>query len=148
MGEHTAGLLQIIGVTDRSAVAVVLYVCDEIMRGDRLASFVPEPPRSPEAYGVPAYDRAARILFADSGQFTGSPRRFMVIDRPAGAVHAGQRVTLFRRARRKDTPITIGDALVIAVRHDSATIRIDHATDAIEPGDWAAPQDVAEAHQP
>lgn len=146
MGEHTAGLLQIVGVEERTAVAVVLYACDEIMRGDRLAPFVPEPARMPEAAGVPAYDRAARILFADSGQLVGAPRRFMVIDRPAGVVRAGQRVTLFRRNYRKDA-IVIGDAVVVAVRHDSATIRIDHATDAIESGDWAAPQDQAAARQ-
>jgi hypothetical protein len=140
--EHTAGVLQIVAATEESALAVVVYACDEIRRGDRLAPFAPEPLRAPESFGVPAFDNAARILFGDSGQLIGAPRRLMVIDRGrADAVHAGQRMTVFRKGKgRHAAAVTIGDAVVVAVRDDSATIRIEHATDIIEPGDWAAPQ--------
>jgi len=145
IGEHTAGVLQIVAATDRMSIAVVVYACDEIMRGDRLAPFAPEPLRAPEPAGVPAYDHAARILFADSGQMLGAPRRLLVIDHGrVEAMHAGQRVTLFRRSRRDhQTPVVLGDAVVVAVRDDSATIRVEHAFDAIEPGDWAAPERIA-----
>ncbi len=34
----------------------------------------------------------------------------------------------------------VGDALVVAVQNDSATIRVDHVTDAIFVGNWPAPQ--------
>jgi len=141
-GEHTAGVLQIVGATDRNAVAVVVYACDEIRRGDRLASFAPEPLRAPDPEGMPAYRDAAKILFADSGQLVGAPHRFLVIDRGRTEdVRAGQRLTLFRRSRRdRRAPIVIGDAVVVAVRDDSATIRVERAIDVIEPGDWAAPQ--------
>ena len=37
-------------------------------------------------------------------------------------------------------PSVVGDAVVVAVRDDSATIRVDHVTDAVFFGDWAAPQ--------
>jgi len=112
------------------------------MRGDRLAPFTPEPLRAPEPAGAPAFDEAAQILFADSGQLLGAPRRFMVIDRGADqAIRAGQRLTLFRREARGDRkPIVVGDAVVVAVRHDSATIRVERVNDAIGFGDWAAPQ--------
>jgi len=142
VGEHTAGLLQIVGATERTAIAVVIYACDEIRRGDRLASFMAEPVRAPEPFGMPAYDNAARILFADSGQLVGAPRRLLVIDRGrTNDLHAGERVTLFRRGRREQgAPLVLGDAVVVAVREDSATIRVERAVDAIEPGDWAAPQ--------
>jgi len=141
-GEHTAGVLQIVGATELNAVAVVVYACDEIRRGDRLAPFAPEPLRAPDPEGLPAYNDAAKILFADSGQLVGAPHRFLVIDRGrTEAVRAGQRLTLFRRSRRdRRAPIVIGDAVVVAVRDDSATIRVERAIDAIEPGDWAAPQ--------
>jgi hypothetical protein len=36
--------------------------------------------------------------------------------------------------------VIVGDAVVVATRGDSATIRVEQATDAIVFGDWAAPQ--------
>ena len=147
IGEHTAGLLQIVHASERASIAVVIYACDEIMRGDRLAPFTPEPVRTPEPAGTPAYDAAAQILFADSGHLLGAPRRFMVIDRGTDqAIRAGQRLTLFRRENRGGRkPIVVGDAVVVAVRRDSATIRIERVNDAIGFGDWAAPQRYAES---
>ncbi|HZR23914.1 MAG TPA: carboxypeptidase-like regulatory domain-containing protein [Vicinamibacterales bacterium] len=147
--EHTAGVLQIVDATERTAVAVVIYACDEIRRGDRLAPFAPEPLRAPDPAGLPDYDRAATILFGDADQIVGVPRRFLVIDRGRDAeVHAGQRVTLFRRSRfDRGAPVVLGDAVVVAVRADSATIRIERAVDIIEAGDLAAPQRAADAHR-
>ncbi len=141
-GEHTAGLLQIVAAGERASVAVVIYACDELMRGDRLAPFTPEPIRTPEPAGIPAYDNAAQILFADAGQLLGVTRRLMVIDRGTdNSIRVGQRLTLFRRQRLgAGVPSVIGDAIVVAVRIDSATIRIERATDVIWLGDWAAPQ--------
>jgi hypothetical protein len=141
-GEHTAGLLQIVAAGERESVAVVIYACDELMRGDRLAAFKPEPRRTPEPAGMPAYDNAARIVLVDVGQLIGAPRRLMVIDRGSdNGVRVGERLTLFRRPRLgADTPSVVGDAVVVAVRIDSATIRVERATDIISLGDWAAPQ--------
>jgi hypothetical protein len=141
-GEHTAGLVQIVAADERAAVAVVIYACDELMQGDWLAPFEPEPIRAPERAGMPAYDRAARILLTDADQLIGAPRRLMVIDRGRDdGIHVGQRVTLFRERRPGGRgPAVIGDAVVVAVRLDSATIRVQHATDVIEMGDSAAPQ--------
>ncbi|MEO6235651.1 MAG: carboxypeptidase-like regulatory domain-containing protein [Vicinamibacterales bacterium] len=142
--EHTSGLVQIVEAGEFASVAVVMYACDEMMVGDRLASFKPEPVRSPEPAGVPAYDQAAKILFADAGQLLGMPRRLMVIDRGASSgLRAGQRLTLFRRRLTAEHAVVItGDGVIVATRGDSATIRVEHATDAIGFGDWAAP------HQP
>ena len=139
-GEHTAGVLQIVTAGERASIAVVIYACDELMRGDRLEAFTPEPLRAPEPNGMPAYDNAARILFADAGQMVGAPRRLMVIDRGShNGIRAGQPLTLFRRARHSGERAIVGDAVVVAVRSDSATIRIERASDAITLGDFAAP---------
>jgi hypothetical protein len=142
VGEHTAGLLQIVSATEHTAVGVVIYACDELMLGDWLAPFSPEPMRAAEPAGTPAYDDAARILFGDSGQIVGAPGRLMVIDRGRNhSVQPGQHLTLFRRGAAGARRLTIvGDAVVVAVRLESATIRIHRATDVIEFGDWAAPQ--------
>jgi Carboxypeptidase regulatory-like domain len=157
-GEHTSGLLQIVAADERTATAVVIYACDEMMKGDFLASFNPEPVRTPESAGIPVFEDAARILFADAGQMLGVPRRLMVIDKGSDAgLRPGQRLTLFRssgpakagRTRREDpTPSIVGDAVIVAVRADSATIRVERATDVIAFGDRAAPQDATSAASP
>jgi len=141
MGEHTAGLVQIVSIDERTSGAVVVYACDELRKGDFLASFKPEPVRIPDPAGIPAYGDAARILFADAGQMLGAPRRLMVIDRGSEhGLYVGQRLTLFRRRGRVDAKRSVvGDAVVVALRSDSATIRVESATDVISSGDWAAP---------
>ena len=141
-GEHTAGLMQVVSVDRNTAAAVVVYACDELLPGDRLAPFTPEPVRAPEPAGMPAYDRAARIVLTDQGQMIGAPRRLMVIDQGTDhGVRVGQRLTLFRPRRSGALgPSVIGDAVVVAVRTDSATIRVQHSTDVIAMGDSAAPQ--------
>ena len=141
IGEHSAGLLQIVAAGESSSIAVVVYACDELMKGDFLAAFRPESIRTPDPVGIPAYRDAARILFADESQMLGAPRRLMVIDRGSEhGVSAGQRLTLFRQERSAARPNVVGDAVVVAVRTDSATIRVERVTDAISAGDWAAPQ--------
>jgi hypothetical protein len=140
LAEHSAGVIQIVSATDHSSLAVVAYACDAMRKGDFLASFRPEPARDPEPPGAPAYDDAARILFADEGATLGAAERMMVIDRGAtSGVRVGQRFTLFRKTKRP-MPFAAGSAVVVAVRNDSATIRIERVTDAVMAGDWAAPE--------
>jgi hypothetical protein len=141
LAEHSAGVVQIVAATAHSSVGLVIYACDAVRKGDFLASFKPEPARDPDPIGAPAYYDAARILFADDGQSLGVPLRMMVIDR--GAVHgvrAGQRFTLFRQPAGANRRTQAGQAVVVSVRNDSATIRIEQVTDAVAAGDWAAPQ--------
>ena len=142
IGEHTSGLVQIVKADERASIAVVVYACDELMKGDFLASFTPEPIRTPDPFGIPVYGDAARILFADAGQMLGMARRLMVIDRGSEhGIRVGQRLTLFRRPGRDAATFpVVGDAVVVAVRIDSATIRVERSTDVIWFGDWAAPQ--------
>ena len=64
----------------------------------------------------------------------------MVIDRGImQGVQRGQRLTIFRRSSgAAGVPVSIGDGVIIAVRADSATMRIDRATDAVMVGDLVA----------
>ena len=147
MGEHSSGLLQVVKVEADVSTAVVVYACDEMMPGDYLTAFQPEPAGVPDLMGTPRFDRATKVLFADAGQTLGIPGRMMVIDRRGSELRPGQRLTLFRRSRHKDArPHVVGEAVVVAVRTYSATIRVESATDVIffgESGDWAAPQSPA-----
>jgi hypothetical protein len=144
-GEHSSGLLQIVAVEDQTSTAVVVYACDEMMMGDYLAAFEPEPIRVPDPIGTPAFEMAAKILFADAGQMLGVPRRMLVIDRGSrDGVQPGQRFTLIRRSHSGHAkPAIVGEAIVVAVRNESATVRVEQATDVIflgSDGDMAAPQ--------
>jgi hypothetical protein len=151
-GEHSSGLLQIVSVERQSSTAVIVYSCDEMVAGDYLAPFTPDPVRATDPVGLPGFDNAARILFADAGQMVGAPRRMMVIDRgTAHGLQPGQRLTLFRRSRFSGAkPAIVGEAVVVATRKLSATVRVEQATDVIffgDSGDFAAPQRPAERAQ-
>jgi hypothetical protein len=141
-GEQTTGLVQISSVGAEKSSAVVVHTCSEVRQGDFLAAYAPEVRRRPEPMGLPAFGDAIRILFSDAGQMLGAPRRLMVIDRgSAHGMQPGQRLTLFRDdPRHIAPPFVVGEAVVVAVKTWSATIRVEHATDAIWDGDWAAPQ--------
>ena len=137
-GELTAGVVQVVAVDQGAAIGIVVYACGELRQGDLLTPFVPEPLLVPDPPGVPNYGEAARILFGDADQMMGAPGRLMVIDRGRGqGIRQGQRLTLFRN--RRGNRAVVGEALVLAVREDSARIRVEHASDAIWSGDSAAP---------
>ena len=152
MGEHSAGLLQIVEADGPMATAVVIYACDEMTIGDYLAPFRPEPIGATHPAGAPAFDRPARLLFGDAGQMLGSTNRLLVIDHGArDGVRIGQRLTIFRRSPAVPTPIMLGEAVVVAVRRASATIRVERATDVLflgHDGDWVAPQPPARTRKP
>ncbi|MFN8062124.1 MAG: carboxypeptidase-like regulatory domain-containing protein [Vicinamibacterales bacterium] len=140
VGEHSAGLVQVVEADAAHALAVVVYACDEFVAGDYVAPFEPTPVVRAQASVEPNFDDAARILHGDEGQTIGGPSRMMVIDRGAtGGAEPGQRLVLFRRALGDRGPISeIGDGIVVAVKAETATIRIDRAVDAVFVGDRVA----------
>jgi hypothetical protein len=139
-GEHTAGVVQIARVTDGSVTGVVLHACGELRAGDILMPFTPERFPIPEPGGRPLFREAARIIFGEADQMMGAPGRMMVIDRgQQHGLRAGQRLTLFRRSF--GSRALVGDAIVLAVREDSARIRVERASGAIWFGDSAAPHE-------
>ena len=135
-GGQSAGLVQVVETSPASAVAVVVYACAEFMAGDGLALFDPLPVLAPDAAGEPFFDEPARIVFGELGRATGATNQLMVIDRGySQGVVRGQRFTLFRHSLATGGPvIRVGDGVVVAVRPQSATIRIERANDAVEVG--------------
>jgi hypothetical protein len=72
---------------------------------------------------------------------SGELAKSRVIDRGSEqGLRPGQRLTIFRRAKRGNAPQVVGDGVVVAVRADSATIRVEHSTDVVFFGDFVAPQ--------
>ena len=114
--------------TDRDSAVPwsVVYACGEIVVSDTLEKYVPQPAFFAVGAGA-SFDEPARITLGENGRQTAATGQMMVIDRGImQGVQRGQRLTIFRRAPGSyDTNIAIGDGVIIAVRADSATMRID-----------------------
>jgi len=137
--EQTAGLVQIVETQPESSVAVVVYMCGEIYAGDTVEPLVAQPVFVAIPAGTPQFEEPARILTGEHGQTASADGQMMVIDRGImQGVERGQRVTIFRQTKGSSIRVTIGDGVIIAVRADSATMRIDHVTDAVMVGDMVA----------
>lgn len=139
-GEQTAGLVQVVETGPETSTAVVVYLCGELFAGDSIESFDALPMWTSQEVGTAQFDEPARIVFGEHGQIMGSPGRLMVIDKGlTWGARRGQHLTIFRRTLGGEGAIsTIAAAIVVAVHADSATIRIERASDAVMVGDMVA----------
>ena len=137
-GEQTVGLVQILETKPDSSVAIVVYACGEISAGDSIERYVPQPAFFAVPAGTARFDQPARITIGEHGQQAAATGQMMVIDRGImQGLQRGQQLTIFRRAGSA-RPVEIGDGVIVSVRADSATIRIERATDAVMVGDLVA----------
>lgn len=138
-GEHTAGLIQVVEAGERESLAVVVYACDELIAGDGLEAFDASPRVTADVAGTPQFDEPAHIVFGDDGRTLAAPPQLMVIDRGAEqGVVRGQRLTIFRRPDGDHRIARVGEGIVVAVRPNGATIRLERSTDAVSVGDLVA----------
>ena len=139
-GEQAAGLVQVVEISPESSVAQVVYACGEIVAGDAVEPYAPQPAFFAVAAGTPRFDDPARITLGENGQTASAAGQMVAIDRGiVQGVQRGQRLTIFRYVPgnpRLNT--TIGDGVIVAIRADSATIKIDRAIDAVMVGDLVA----------
>lgn len=139
-GEQTVGLLQITATDASSSSAIVVYACAEIFAGDTVEPYIAQPARFTVRAGTPRFDEPARIAFGEGDRQAASAGQMMVIDRGMmQGIQRGQRLTIFRpSAADGRLPVTVGEGVIVAIRPDSATIRIELATDAVYVGDLVA----------
>jgi hypothetical protein len=138
-GEQSAGLAQIVETHASSSTAMLVYVCGEVFAGDTVERYAPQPANFVVTDGEPHFDDPAKITISEHNQMAASEGQLIVIDRGImKGVQRGQRLTIFRRKAVDAPPITIGDGLVVAIRADSATVRIERSTDAVMIGDLVA----------
>ena len=140
LGDQTAALVQVVETHAATSVAVVVYTCGELFAGDSIEPFEPLPLLSARLSGAPRFEDPAKIILGEYGHSIAAPKQLMVIDRgTADGAERGQRLTIFRRVQGPRGPVSrIADAVVIAVREHSATIRIERASDAVSIGDLVA----------
>jgi Carboxypeptidase regulatory-like domain len=138
--EQSAGLVQVVEAQAASSVALVVYVCGELAAGDTVEPYIPQPAFFAVSAGAPHFDEPGRITTGESGQSAAAPGQMMVIDRGImQGAQRGQRLTIFRRPQGAEgMPLTIADGVIVSIRADSATIRIERATDAVIVGDLVA----------
>lgn len=137
--EQTAGLIQIIETQPEWSEALVVYICGELYAGDTVEPYIAQPAFYTVADGAPRYDEPARITTGEHGATAAARGQLMVIDHGImQGVQRGQRLTIFRRPQVDGVPVPVGDGVIIAVRADSATLRIERATDAVLVGDLVA----------
>jgi hypothetical protein len=139
-GEQTAGLIQVVEAGTTTSVAVVVYACGELFAGDTVEPFDALPMWTAQGLRTPQFDDPAHVILGEHGQTLGAPRQLMVIDRGAAqGAERGQRITIFRRSLGDQGPVVqVADAIIVAVRSESATIRIERASDAVSVGDLVA----------
>jgi hypothetical protein len=139
-GEQTAGLIQVVEAGTTTSVAVVVYACGELFAGDTVEPFDAVPMWTAQGLRTPQFDDPAHVILGEHGQTLGAPRQLMVIDRGAAqGAERGQRITIFRRSLGDQGPVVrVADAIIVAVRSESATIRIERASDAVSVGDLVA----------
>ena len=139
-GEQTAGLVQIVEISPESSVAQVVHACGEIVAGDTVEPYAAQPAFFAVAAGTPRFDDPARITLGEHGQRASAAGQMMVIDRGiVQGVQRGQRLTIFRSSPGNPLlNVSIGDGVIVAIRADSATIKIEKATDAVMVGDFVA----------
>jgi hypothetical protein len=139
-GEGAAGLIQVVEVSAGSATAVVVYACGEFYVGDAVEPFDALPMWTAREVGTPHYDDPGQVMFGDQRRMLAGPNDLMVINR--GATHGaerGQRVTIFRRPRGGSGPVVnVADAIIVGVRDEASTIRIERMSDAVMVGDLVA----------
>lgn len=139
-GEQTSALVQIVEIQGNASSALIVYACGEILAGDTVEKYVPQPAFYAVAAGQPQFDEPAKIIIGEHDRHAASGGQMMVIDRGImQGVQRGQRLTIFRRAPADPAAtVTIGDGVVVAIRADSATILIERARDAATIGDLVA----------
>jgi hypothetical protein len=138
-GEQAVGLVQIIEIEGTSSSAVIIYACGEILAGDTLERFVPQPAVFAVSAGTPRFDNPAHIEFAEFDRAAVAGGQMLVIDRGwMQGVQRGQLLTIFRQRGDGGLPLIIAEGIVMSVRQDSATMRIDQTTDAVYKSDLVA----------
>lgn len=139
---HTAGWVTVIGADDFAALARIDHACDGFLRGDYLEPFTPAPmPESVAAPGEQQYDNMGQLLFGNDGRRSFANGDIIIIDRgSAHGVTAGARLGIFRDVRSGGPLVPVGQAIVLTVGEETATVIADRVRGALTAGDFVGLQ--------
>lgn len=142
---HTAGWITIVGADDFAALARIDHACDGFLKGDFLEPFTPAPmPAAVAAPGTPTFDDMGQLLFGNDGRRSFANGDIIVINRGSQhGVTAGARLGIYRDGKAGGPLIPVGQAIVLTVGEDTATVIADRVRDALTTGDWVGLHDGA-----
>jgi hypothetical protein len=142
---QNAGVVRIESVAGSRATAIIVWACDGVDVGDRLAPFVPATAPMPPSGSFPAdpgavtasLDGAAEVQLGQQDRRMGAARDLLLVSRVAGQdVVPGQRVAFFRRYQGKDGPASLlGEGVVQTVSEKTYVVQVVGSRDAIGAGD-------------
>lgn len=145
-GATTSGWIRIVAVNETTAIAIVEFACDGVVRGDVLQPYA-DPVLPPDAdrtdtTGEPDFDAAGRVLFGDNERTTGAAGDFLVTDLGGmKGLAPGSRLAIYRNLRVDGVPLAaIGEAVVVSVDSEFSVIRVTRARDAVTAGDLVVPR--------
>ncbi len=138
---RTSGWLRVYAVDDDLSLATVSHACDTIQSGDYLEPFsAPVVPVPDPVIVKPRKSNYARILFGSDRRKSFAEGDFVVINQGSShGVTAGARFVVFHDRRVPENFLyEAGEAVALAVRPDSATLRVTRAASALLAGDYVA----------
>lgn len=139
---HTAGWITITAADEHAALARIDHACDGFIKDDYLEPFRPAAmPAAVADLGPPTFDDMGQLMFGNDGRRSFANGDLVVINR--GSTHgvtAGARLAIFRDVKTGGPLVPVGQAIVLTVGADTATVIADRVRDVLAAGDWVAAQ--------
>lgn len=145
-GLRTAGILTVVAVDERFALARVDRACAEVMVGDALEPLALPTLPAADPPGLPVFDDRARVLFGADLRLSFGDGDLLAFNR--GSTHGvtpGTRVGIYREPAARATMagaltpglplVELGEAVVLDVTETTARAVVVRAMDAIVGGD-------------
>lgn len=140
---HTAGVLTVVAVDERFALARVERACDTVLVGDYLEPVaLPTLPAPAAAGGRPNFeDRALVLIGVDQRKSFGDGDVLTINRGSSHGVAAGARFAIYRDpAQGLRLPlVAVGDAVVVDVSESMAKAVVVRVVDGVRTGDVAVP---------
>ncbi len=137
---RTTGWIRVWAVDEDMSLATISNACETVDTGDYLEPFVlPTVPTPSTATGKPERGNYASVLSGQDRRTAFGVNDYLLIDRGSSqGVSLGARFVLYHDQRvPKNFLFEIGEAVVVNVQSDTATLRVVRAIDAIAAGDYA-----------
>lgn len=138
---RTTGWLRVYAVDDTMSLATVTHACETIDIGDYLEPFaLPTMPTVSAEPLRPEKGNYARVTMGTDRRRAFAKGDFFILDRGSNAgVTAGSRYVVFRdKLQYQNFLYNLGEAVVVDVKPDSATLQVTVSRDAFMEGDFAA----------
>lgn len=138
---HTTGWIRIYAVDAQISLATITYACDSVGLSDYLEPFVL--PTVPEiSAGRPAAQRGdhGRVLPGNDNRTSFARDDYFLVDRGSDhGVAVGAQFVVYRDKREPGNFLfDLGEAVAVAVRPQSPTLRVTLSRDAFTVGDYVA----------